>query len=290
MAVFGSDALTKVFLVAAGVGLNQTVSTAVMKNLNSMVVAIEKHGVSVGLHQPYELAAFAPQMAHESGGFRYDREVWGPTPTQTRYQGRKDLGNIFPGDGSKFRGYTAVQITGRAAVPGDASAVVLNVTVTEPDGPGFVTVYPCGGDIPTASSINYGAGSTVANLVVAKLGAGGQVCLYSNRATHLVVDIAGYFPQITTYHSLVPARVLETRPGESTIDGQFSGAGLREAGETALRRHLDAQVGITHRVLTEGPRLGRTEQFTEVAFASDQPEGALMDLRIRGHDGSRLVA
>jgi hypothetical protein len=107
---------------------------------------------------------------------------------------------------------------------------VLNVTVTEPDAPGFVTVYPCGGVIPTASSINYAAGSTVANLVVAKIGSGGQVCLYSNRSTHLVVDVAGFFPLTTTYQSLVPARLLETRPGESTIDGQFAGGGLSEAG------------------------------------------------------------
>ncbi|MDN5569618.1 MAG: tRNA (N(6)-L-threonylcarbamoyladenosine(37)-C(2))-methylthiotransferase MtaB, partial [Paracoccus sp. (in: a-proteobacteria)] len=57
----------------------------------------------------------------------------------------------------------------------------------------------------------------------------------------------------------------------------------------ALRRHLDAQIGKTHRVLTEGPRLGRTEQFTEVTFDHDQPEGTLMDLVIKGHDGQRLT-
>ena len=44
------------------------------------------------------------------------------------------------------------------------------------------------------------------------------------------------------------------------------------------------------RVLTEGPRLGRTEQFTEVAFAQDMPEGGLLDIRIAGHDGGRLIA
>ena len=65
---------------------------------------------------------------------------------------------------------------------------------------------------------------------------------------------------------------------------------LRAAGDAALQRHLQAQVGRTHRVLTEGPRMGRTEQFTEVSFAADQPEGALMDLRIMGQDGARLTA
>ncbi len=67
-------------------------------------------------------------------------------------------------------------------------------------------------------------------------------------------------------------------------------AQLRSAGDRALLAHLAAQVGRSHRVLTEGPRLGRTEQFTEVAFAHDMPEGSLLDIRIAGHDGGRLIA
>ena len=67
-------------------------------------------------------------------------------------------------------------------------------------------------------------------------------------------------------------------------------ARLRAVGEAALTAHLAAQVGRTHRVLTEGPRIGRTEQFTEVSFARDLPEGTLLDVTITGHDGTRLVA
>jgi threonylcarbamoyladenosine tRNA methylthiotransferase MtaB len=67
-------------------------------------------------------------------------------------------------------------------------------------------------------------------------------------------------------------------------------ARLRALGDQALARHLEAQVGCTHRVLTEGPRLGRTGQFTEVAFAHDQPEGTILDVTIQGHDGQRLTA
>jgi threonylcarbamoyladenosine tRNA methylthiotransferase MtaB len=67
-------------------------------------------------------------------------------------------------------------------------------------------------------------------------------------------------------------------------------ARLRAAGDAALTRHLGAQTGHTHRILTEGPRIGRTEQFTEVVFTSDQPEGTLLNTTITGHDGSRLNA
>ena len=67
-------------------------------------------------------------------------------------------------------------------------------------------------------------------------------------------------------------------------------ARLRAAGDAALARHLASQQGATHRILTETPRMGRTEQFTEVAFASDQPEGIILQAAITGHQGERLLA
>jgi threonylcarbamoyladenosine tRNA methylthiotransferase MtaB len=67
-------------------------------------------------------------------------------------------------------------------------------------------------------------------------------------------------------------------------------ARLRALGDQALARHLEGQVGRTHRVLTEGPRLGRTEQFTEVAFTGDQPEGTILEVVIKGRDSTRLLA
>ena len=67
-------------------------------------------------------------------------------------------------------------------------------------------------------------------------------------------------------------------------------ARLRAVGDAALTRHLSAQVGRNHSVLIEGPRLGRTEQFTEVAFATDQAEGQILRCRITGTTGPRLTA
>ena len=67
-------------------------------------------------------------------------------------------------------------------------------------------------------------------------------------------------------------------------------ARLRAAGDAALTRHLAAQTGTSRRILTEGPHLGRTEDFTEVTFAAPQPEGTLIDRMITGHDGNRLLA
>ncbi len=67
-------------------------------------------------------------------------------------------------------------------------------------------------------------------------------------------------------------------------------ARLRSVGALQVARHLTAQVGREHKVLMESPRMGRTEQFTEVGFDTDQPEGQIVDARITTQNGQRLVA
>ena len=128
------------------------------------------------------------------------------------------------------RSVTPLLVNGRSGVASDASAVVLNVTVTETTASGFVTVYPCGTAQPNASSLNYTAGQTVANAVITKVGDGGQVCFFTTAALHLVVDVTGQFSATSSYVPLVPARLLESRPGMSTVDGSSNAVGLRGIG------------------------------------------------------------
>ncbi len=67
-------------------------------------------------------------------------------------------------------------------------------------------------------------------------------------------------------------------------------AQLRAKGDSALHQHLQAQQGQIHRILMESPRMGRTEQFTEVDVASDQPEGQIITAQIDGFGPTRLTA
>jgi putative chitinase len=68
--------------------------------------AMEIHEISTLERQ----AAFLAQIAHESGELAYMQEI----ASGAAYEGRKDLGNVEPGDGVKFKGRGPIQITGRA--------------------------------------------------------------------------------------------------------------------------------------------------------------------------------
>lgn len=64
--------------------------------------------------RPHRLAQVVAQVMHECSGFRYTKEVWGPTKAQRGYEGRLDLGNTQKGDGKRFMGRGEIQTTGRA--------------------------------------------------------------------------------------------------------------------------------------------------------------------------------
>lgn len=156
---------------------------------------------------------------------------------------------------------TTVPVRGRSGIAGDARVAVLNVTVTQPVSAGFVTVYPCGADRPNASNLNFVAGQTIANAAIAGIGSGGEVCLYSSATTHLVVDIAGASSTEAFAMLQAPARLLDTRAGSTTIDGQRAGGGLRGAGgavalEVAGRAGVPSSAGAVMLNVTVTGALG----------------------------------
>jgi len=94
--------------------LSRIAAQPVNDNMRSVAVALNTHGARVGLDLPHRLGQFIPQLAHESGAFKFDRELWGPTPAQKRYDTRTDLGNTpeVDGDGKKNAGRGPLQVTG----------------------------------------------------------------------------------------------------------------------------------------------------------------------------------
>jgi threonylcarbamoyladenosine tRNA methylthiotransferase MtaB len=83
-----------------------------------------------------------------------------------------------------------------------------------------------------------------------------------------------------------PAARMPQVPGSAIKD---RAARLRALGAERVAAHLATLPGQRHAILTESPRMGRTAQFTEVHFATDQPEGVIVDAVITGHDGERAL-
>ncbi|MET8201133.1 right-handed parallel beta-helix repeat-containing protein [Micromonospora taraxaci] len=108
-------------------------------------------------------------------------------------------------------------------LPADATAAILNVTVTQPTTAGVLTVYPDGTPVPVASNLNFVAGQTIPNLVTVRV-VGGKVAIrnVSSGTTHVVADVAGYFGSAAsgatqTYVPYGPFRIADSRTGNGLI-------------------------------------------------------------------------
>ena len=125
-------------------------------------------------------------------------------------------------------------VAGRGGVAVSAGAASLNVTAKNGAGAGFVTVFPCGVTQPTASNLNYTAGSIVPNAVISKLGSDGKVCIFVSVDTDLVVDVGGYFPlERVSLRSLL--HVCSTPgPGHAPTTDWNRAAGCRGAGSITV--------------------------------------------------------
>ena len=111
---------------------------------------------------------------------------------------RSGLGTSVAGPASAgvpFR----LRVVGVGGVPtSGVEMVALNVTVTEPTSPAWLSVYPTGGAVPLVSTVNVGAGQTVANSAIVRVGAGGMVdVLLSAGTAHVVIDVNGFFADET---------------------------------------------------------------------------------------------
>lgn len=94
-------------------------------------------------------------------------------------------------------------------VTAGTTGVMLNLTVTDALGSGFLTAYPCSDGRPPTSNLNFVAGDVVANFVVVPPDGGGAVCIYAHNTTHVVIDLMGTVSEGFTGGA--PQRLLDTR-------------------------------------------------------------------------------
>jgi len=133
-----------------------------------------------------------------------------------------DLFGAFEGSALVLPGAVRAVDTRSGALPGagtvvtaptgasGATGVLVNVTAVESRATGFLTAFPCGSDRPPTANLNVGSGQTRGNFAVATPDASGNVCVFTNVATHVVVDVMGTFTKdfagLTT-----PGRAFDSR-------------------------------------------------------------------------------
>jgi uncharacterized protein (DUF1501 family) len=138
-----------------------------------------------------------------------------------------------------------IAVAGHVGVPADATAVVLNLTATHTDGPGFLRLTPAGQAPAETSNVNFFAGDTVPNLAICRLGGGRLVLDGAGPGKHAIGDVFGYFSESgERLQPAAPQRLLDTRTGvgtaaapigpERTIDVAVAGSAGVPADATAV--------------------------------------------------------
>src|SRR5690606_11518614 len=131
--------------------------------------------------------------------------LFNPVTPQRQFDTRDGTGGVPIGK-IPAGGTLAFTVTGVNDIPVGAAAVSLNVTVDQPEGMGYVTVFPCASPQPLASNLNFVAGQTVANSVIAPVDPAGAVCFFSLVETHLISDVSGWFRPASGLTTMNPVR------------------------------------------------------------------------------------
>jgi hypothetical protein len=150
-------------------------------------------------------------------------------PPQRLVDTRNGVGDASVVDGGKFAPLDSRTFTvaGIAGVPSNVESVVLNITAVSPTGTGWVTAYPDNTTRPDASNLNLNLKSDRSNLAVVKVGSNGKIRLFvAESATHLIVDVFGYFKTATGTEgkttTINPTRIFDTRNGIGTTKARMN--------------------------------------------------------------------
>ncbi len=188
-----------------------------------------------------------------------------------------------------------VKVTGDRNVPTSGVAgVALNVTVDMPTASSYFTVYPTGEARPNASTLNFVRGLTVANLTLAKVGAGGQISIWNYDGTaRVVVDVVGYFSaQGGRFVPVSPQRIVDSREGLGVPPAPIG------AGQTlvapVVRAGSPVPAGATGAVLNVTSDRSTVQSYLTV-FPAGEPrpvEGSTVNPRagvpVAGHTYAKL--
>jgi hypothetical protein len=171
-------------------------------------------------------------------------------------------------------GWLDLEVAGANGVPADATSVVLNVTSTEATSAvTYVAAWPSGLTTPQTSSLNLQPGANVANSITVAPGVDGKVTFAANiGATHLVVDVLGYYSPSggDRFTGVTPIRMLDTRYGPVPSPRPV---GQRLSGPGEIRLPVAGVNGVPADVTSVVVNLTTTQASTDLAFLTAWPAG-----------------
>jgi hypothetical protein len=241
-----------------------------------------------------ELAVVPGAAADATGRFN------AVTPTRV-YDTRGGAGKL-PAGGSRNVQIAGTFPTTGVTIPADATAVALNVTVTNQGGGGFLTVYPAGSGNPGTSNLNIPApGKDIANAVAVRL-TGGQITIANSNPgnpTDVIVDVTGYWSTSTGDAMTAvasPTRILDTRPGSPVgegavrtvqVVGTYSNGVTIPSGATGVIANVTATDGTRGGFLTVFPS-GNAPDTSSVNFLANSNVPNLVFAPLAG-DGTMKI-
>jgi hypothetical protein len=133
-----------------------------------------------------------------------------------------------------------IRVTGQGSVPAGATAVAVNITAVAPSSGGWFTAYPCSGQVPAVSTVNFGPGEVVPNFAIVPLSSSGELCLQSSASADVLVDVSGYVGPSATgrFTPRSPVRLFDSRAGQRAPRGPLA------AGQVVEIDVVNAGIGV----------------------------------------------
>lgn len=179
----------------------------------------------------------------------------------------------------------SLQVTGRppSNIPANASAVVMNVTVTGSTAGSFLKVWPSGTVSPNVSNLNFGPGQTIPNLVTVRLGAGGKVDVANNTGSaHVIADVVGYFDNGSgpgdRFNGIDPTRLLDSRGANGGWNGTPLVAGTPRNLQVRQPQRANGVPSTATAIIANVTVVGATQESFVRAWPTGEAEPGVSNL------------
>lgn len=235
-------------------------------NLNSRPGVATPNLVVAGLDGARTVCIYTNQRSHlvvDLAGW------WGPGPDRfgSIEPVRVHDSREEPGGARLPAGHVRNVAVGGGPIPADATAAVVNLTVTDATNRGWFLAFPCGNPAPLASNLNFLADEARAVAAIVGLGtsgaASGQICVQSNRDVHFIIDVVGYYgpaPGFGPAASVRPAagaRLVDSRNGTGGWSTPLAAGEIRELDPVAGHPDAaEASAVLLNVVATNGAQRG----------------------------------